>query len=108
MIKPCLKMTDSFPYQGDVAIPWPLRSGTPQEQIALESRPTSSRDILVKCEVLGCDKVIKLSAKRACWSWSTYSERPLFQLTANTLNAEACGFCDIVCVKDLWYMQGGN
>ena len=61
---PCLKLTESFPYQGDVAKPWPLCSGTPQEQIALEPRPTSSRDILLKSEVLGCDKVVKLSAMR--------------------------------------------
>ena len=33
---PCLKMTDSFPYQGDAVKPWPLCNGTPQEEIALE------------------------------------------------------------------------
>ena len=41
VINPCLKMTESFPYQDDVAKPWPLCSGTPQEQIALE--PNSSQ-----------------------------------------------------------------
>ena len=61
VVNPCLKMTESFSYQDDVAKSWPLCSGTPQEQIALEPRPTSSRGILVKCEVLSCDKAIKLS-----------------------------------------------
>ena len=90
-------MTESFPYRGDVAKPWPLCNGTPQEQIALELRPTSSRDILVKCEVLGCDKDIKLSAMRLHVGAHILRGHCAPANGMTPLNAEACGFCGNVC-----------
>ena len=80
-----------------MAKPWPLCSGTPQEQIALELRPTSSRDILVKCEVLGCDKDIKLSAMRLHVGAHILRGHCAPANGMTPLNAEACGFCGNVC-----------
>ena len=95
VVNPSLKITES---RGDVAKPWPLCSGMPQEQIALEPRPTSSRDILVKCEVLGCDKDIKLSAMRLHVGAHILRGHCAPANGMTPLNAEACGFCGIVCL----------
>ena len=84
-------------YQGDEVKPGPLCNGTPQEQIALESRQTSSRNNLVKCAVQGCDKVIKLSEMRLHVG-AHILRGPCGPANGMTpSNAEACGFCGIVC-----------
>ena len=98
VVKPCLKMTESFPYRGDVTNPWPLCNGMPQEQIAQEPRPISSRDVPVKCEVLGCGKEIKLSAMRLHIGAHILRGHCAPANCMTPLNAEACGFCGKVCL----------
>ena len=78
--------------------PWPLCNGMPQEQIAQESRPISSRDVPVKCEVLGCGKEIKLSAMRLHIGAHILRGHCAPANCMTPLNAEACGFCGKVCL----------
>ena len=98
VVKLCLKMTESFPYRGDVTNPWPLCNGMPQEQIAQEPRPISSRDVPVKCEVIGCGKEIKLSAMRLHIGAHILRGHCAPANCMTPLNAEACGFCGKVCL----------
>ena len=61
-----LPMSADFPYRGDKESQWPLCNGIPRQIHDQQQKmgPVTARDVLVKCQVSGCNVCTKISAMR--------------------------------------------